>query len=190
MKLINGNIFAEIIQGCLDRRFVFRKCKGQVVIAKWPAKRAGLSELQQKQVSRFKEAAAYAKGVIADEEIRRLYDERAMESERFVSAYNLAISDYMCSPVIEYVDLSGYCGGLGDEIIIVATDNFKVANVMVEIYRDDGSLVEVGMADGMVGDPEAWVYYAQSEIASVAGYSVNVRVTDLPGNAVEKVVSL
>lgn len=190
MKLMNGNIFVEIIQECLDRRFVFRKCKGQVVIAKWPAKRAGLSELQQKQALRFKEAVVYAKKIIADKDIRMEYDEKAMESERVVSAYNLAISDYMRSPVIECVDLSGYCGGLGDEIIIVATDDFKVAGVMVEIYRDDGSLVEVGMANGMVGDPEAWIYYAQSEIASVAGYSVNVRVTDLPGNAVEKVVSL
>lgn len=188
MAILNENILVEVLKGCLDRRFVLRKCKGQIIISKKPAKRASLSEPQQKQLSRFKEAIAYAKAAIADEEIRKGYSKRAEKSDRNLSAYNVAISDYMHCPIIMGVDLSGYRGGLGDEIIIEATDDFKVEGMMVEIYRDDGSLVEVGMADEMIDKPDIWVYYAQSEIACVAGYTVNVRVTDLPGNITEKAV--
>lgn len=42
----------------------------------------------------------------------------------------------------------------------------------------------------MVGEPEVWIYYAQSGIARVAGCKVNVHVTDLPGNVDEKAVSV
>ena len=126
MKVMNENMLTEVLQGCLDGRFVMRKCKGQIVVSRKPAKRARLSGSQQRQVSRFKDATAYAKGAIADEEMRRGYDAKARESERYVSAYNVAISDYMHSPVIEGVDVDGYRGIVGDEIIIVATDDFKV----------------------------------------------------------------
>lgn len=190
MMILNENMLAEVLQGCLDGRFVLRKCKGQVVVSRKPAKRAGLSESQQKQVSRFKEATAYAKAAIADEEICKWYSERAEESDRNLSAYNVAVSDFLHCPVIGDIDLRRYSGKLGDEIRIIATDDFKVAGVMVEVLRDDGSLLEVGMAGYTPGNPEEWVYYAQSGIACLAGYKVNVRVTDLPGNVAEKTVSL
>jgi len=81
-------------------------------------------------------------------------------------------------------------GQLCDVIKISATDDFQVASVMIEILRDDGSLLEVGMAEYAISNPDEWVYYAQSSVASVSGYRVNVIVTDLPGNVTEKRVDL
>ena len=189
MTLIKDNSIMELLAGYLDRRFVFRKCKGQIIVAKKPVKKAPLSESQKKQTSRFKDAVVYAKAALADEEIRSLYAGRAAESDRPLSAFNVAVSDYMHLPVIKKVDLKDYMGGLGDYIMIVLAEDFSVVGVMVEIFRDDGSLLEVGMAERLEHLGE-WVYYAQSMVASVAGYRVNVRVTDLPGNVAEREVEI
>lgn len=190
MAVLKENIFIESLLGCLNSRFVIRRCKGQLIVAKKPVRKAPLSESQKRHTSRFKDAVVYAKTALADEEIRRGYQKRAEESGRILSAYNMAIADYMHGPVIGEIDLAGYRGCLADVIRIEATDNFGVAGVMVEILRDDGSLLEVGMAESVKGYPEGWVYYAQSMVASTRGYQVNVRVTDLPGNVTEKTVEL
>lgn len=186
MAIIDNNLFLLGATGMVGKQMVFRKCKGQIVVAKKSVRKVPLSELQQKQTSRFKDAVAYAKDAIADEEIRRLYAERAAKSERLLTAFNVAISDYLHAPVIRHLDLSNYSGMLGDRIGIVVAEDFSVVGVMVEIFRDDGSLLEVGMAERSVFNGGNWVYYAQSEVASTAGYKVNVRVTDLPGNMTEK----
>lgn len=185
MAVINDNIIFETVSGQLGRQFVIRKCRGQVIVSKRPAKRKSLSEGQQKQVSRFSEASRYAKIALADEDIKQIYAEKARKADRCMSAYTVAIADYLNGPVIRDVDLSGYRGGLQDEIRVLATDDFRVECVMIEILRDDGSLLEVGMA-GPAADGMEWVYYAQSVNNNLGGCKVIVSVSDLPGNVVRE----
>jgi len=190
MSIIEDNLFLMGASGMVGKQMVFRNCKGKTILAKPPRRTKQQSNAQQEHNSRFKGAVAYAKAAIADKEIRKGYNEKAAQSVRCLSAFNVAISDYMHSPVIRDIDLSYYRGQLCDVIKISATDDFQVASVMIEILRDDGSLLEVGMAEYAISNPDEWVYYAQSSVASVSGYRVNVIVTDLPGNVTEKRVDL
>lgn len=181
MAVLIDNFILASIAGQIGGQLVIRKRKGQVVISKSPSKRKSSSEAQRRQMKRFREATLYAKKALADEEIRQMYDDKACKADRCLSATNVAVADYLNGPVIRDVDLSGYSGGLQDEIRVFATDDFRVESVMVEIFRDDGSLLEVGMADP-AADELYWVYYAQSVNVSPEGCKLVVSVSDLPGN--------
>lgn len=188
MAIIYDNLVTTGLKGKFGDQVVFRTYKGHTVVSKKPIFNGERSDAQIKQISRFSQAASYAKSVLATDEIRQIYAEKAQNSTRQVNAYNLAIADYLHAPEIHKVDLNAYHGKLCDEILISATDDFEVNRVMIEIFRSDNSLLEVGVAQ-----PEAnnfdWIYYAQSVNDSFAGCKVVVSVTDLPGNlAVHEIV--
>ena len=74
--------------------FVFKiSKKGEAIIAQRPRKsKTGFSEAQKRQQQRFKEAAAYARAVLADPNIRAHYEEQALRLKK--QPYPLAVSDY------------------------------------------------------------------------------------------------
>jgi hypothetical protein len=74
-----------------------------------------------------------------------------------------------------------YCGEIGNLIIIIAKDDFKVKDVTITIYNASNELIERGAAvanrDGL-----SWQYACTRQNTNIAGSTIIAVATDLPGN--------
>lgn len=188
MAKSEDNLFTYGLRGMVGRQMVFRNRKGQITVSKRPRPPKTRSKDQRKHASRFKEAAIYAKAVLADEEIRKIYTERAaQDQEKIINAYNLAIGDYMKAPVIEKVNPDEYTGQAGERIIVSATDDFEVKEVTVEIRQSGGTFVEKGKALPDANGTD-WKYTTQLVNTLFTGSIITVSASDRPGNITRKEV--
>lgn len=185
MAIVKSNLFVLGTSGMVGNQMVYRNSKGKLILSKRPQRTKEQPEVQQKQMLRFKEATIYAKAALTDEDTRKAYAEKAQNSGNGLSAYNVAVADYLKAPVIRKVNLEGYSGQAGEEIVVSATDNFKVKEVKVEIRQSDDTLVEKGTALADINGLD-WKYMTQSVNALLAGSKVTVRVSDIPGNVTVK----
>lgn len=187
MAFINNNLFLLGATGMVGSQMVFRIRKGKIILSKRPQLPKQRTDAQIKHAMRFKEATIYAKAALTDEETYKAYREKAQNSEDALTAYNVAVADYLNLPVIKTVNLDGYSGQPGEEIIVSATDDFQVKEVMVEIRQSDHTLVEKGTT---IADANGlnWKYTTQSVNGLLAGSIITVRVSDRPGNVTVKEV--
>lgn len=188
MSKVKENDLTMGLSGKFGRQFIFRNVKGQTIAARQSAKsrkRSKQTQAQKDHINRFRAAVVYAKAALADEARRLAYAEKAANMTYAVSAYNIAVADYLHAPEINEINVSEYTGQAGEEIIVSAIDNFKVTEVKVEIRQGDDTLVEKGVAVVAPTGLE-WVYTTQSVNASPAGCRIIVRVMDTPGNATVK----
>jgi hypothetical protein len=82
---------------------------------------------------RFTKAVRYAQVQMADPVFGEKY-RLAAKAKGTSVPNNLAVQDYLRSPVIENLEVEAYHGEIGDEIIIDAFDDLEVEKVAVEIY--------------------------------------------------------
>jgi hypothetical protein len=178
MVQIKKNIVTKGFSGKLDT-IVFRVRGGKTIVSTAPEhKEHELSQAQKNHRKNFQEAILYGKSVLADAGRKAEYKEVADEGQ---SAYNVAVADFLNAPAIEEIDVNKYTGQPGSTITVQASDDFKVAEVQIAIYNNDGSLVEKGFA---VQQPNLadWLYTATAVNSELPGDKVVVRVTDIPGN--------
>ncbi|MBP1640241.1 MAG: hypothetical protein H6Q17_1824 [Bacteroidetes bacterium] len=174
-----NNIVTHGLSGTVGDMLVFRNRAGKTIVSAKPKERTGEpSEAQIKHQSRFQEATLYGKSVLADPTLKEEYKAAAPEG---VTAYNVAVSDFMHAPNIKEVNVSKYTGKTGDTIEVEVTDDFKVMTVSVTIYNADGSEVEHGNAVQQVNEAK-WLYTATITNASLSGDKIVIRAFDLPGN--------
>ena len=124
----------------------------------------------------------YGKAKIKEPTEKAEYAEKA---EGLVTAFNVAVADFMHAPHIDEIDLTGYTGQAGDTIRVRATDDFKVTQVRVTITNADGTLVEEGDAVQQENTID-WVYSATAVNESTEGDKIVVSATDKPGHAAEQ----
>ncbi|UYQ95669.1 hypothetical protein MKQ68_11200 [Chitinophaga horti] len=147
---------------------------GRLIIAKAPRKRPGRgTDGQERTKAQFKEGAAWSAKVRKSAALHAVYKAGLYDA---LNVHNLAIADFLQAPVIHAVEV-------GDQgIMVMATDNFKVAGVTVKIYNGKGQLVEGGKAvqekDG------TWLYVPCKE--QLDGCRILVSARDLPGNEAVK----
>ncbi len=91
------------------------------------------------------------------------------------------MADLQQAPNIDSIDLSGYTGKVDEQIIILATDDFKVISVAVNISNDDGTLVEEGAAV-LSATGLNWIYTTTDLNANLSGDKITVEATDTAGN--------
>jgi hypothetical protein len=96
-----------------------------------------------------------------------------------MTAFVLAVADFLHAPSVDEIDLTGYTGRPGGTIVVRASDDFEVVQVSLVIRAGDGTLVEQGPATLESG---AWRY--TTTVAAPVGAPVVVEVTacDRPGN--------
>jgi hypothetical protein len=159
---------------------VFRRRNGKTFICRRPntsrAKRS--SPAQQSVVSRFKAAVLFARTILKNPVIRKLYKAKAKPGQ---SAYNRAVADYFTAPTIVEINTGQYTGLPGSQIRIWAEDDFKVASVLVSIISSGGKLIETGEAY-LDAHGCYWIYLAVQQNKTLAGTTVTVTACDLPGN--------
>ncbi len=173
------NIVTEGFSGKI-RQLVFRQWYGQTIIGKRPRHSATTSAAQLNIQSTFKDAAVYAKAAITDPATKQAYKAKAKPGQ---TAYNLALADFFNAPAIGDIDTSNYSNQAGSSIRIAVTDDFKVAAVTVTI-ENNNRLVEQGPAT-LTSDGLHWLYNA-TVFNAVAGNSITVTATDLPGHSITK----
>lgn len=176
MKAI-PNPFLDGLSGQMNN-IVFRMVRGKVVIARRPtlsSEEPSANQLEQRE--RFAEAASWGKSVMADSDLRAMYEEKA--EEKGVPVFSLTIADFFNTPTIRKVDVFGYNGNVGDTITVRASDDVGVAKVHVSISALDGSPIENGEAVETGDDSGTWIYTATVQGQPTA--KIQVVAVDHPG---------
>jgi hypothetical protein len=182
MAKSRNNVITYGLSGKVGDILIFRQIDGKTVVSKVVEQKNTASDEQKKQRKRFQRATLYAKGAVHDKQTADLY--AAASKKRKLSAYNIAVADFFHGPDIDTVDLSGYAGVAGDEIRIIASDDFAVKSVHVTITNADGSLVEEGYASQ--GIANSWIYVAQQDNECLDGDKIQITAADFPGNVAEQ----
>lgn len=187
MATSKENVITKTYRGKFANQVVFRNRNGQSVLAKPPKKQAGEpSEAQMETRKNFLKASRWAKSIITDPVLGPDYEARAGNGK---SAYVLAMTDFLCPPVIDAIDASGYRGNIGDKIMVDASDDFSVAEVRLKIANPQGEVVEEGLCQ-KDQHHENWVFTATETVASITGLILTARVKDNPGHAGEAMLTL
>jgi hypothetical protein len=181
MSKVAKNIVTHGLSGKLDDLIVFRQRAGKTIVAAKPSKMANPTDVQLQHREHFQEAVIYAKGVLADPQKKEAYEPSATNGR---SVYNVALADFLKAPKIEEIDISDYTGQPGGVIRVRAIDDFKVAEVSVNITTPDGTEIEQGLA---VQDTNLldWIYTATTTNNLIQGNKIVVLVSDVPGGQAE-----
>ena len=166
---------------------VFRVIRGKVVVSRKPDTTGIVySESQIAHRQRFKQATVYGKGVMANEEVRPLYE--AAAKEKNIPVFAITIADFFNAPEIHNVDVTNYHGSAGDKISILASDDFGVASVHVTLKDGMGNPIESGEAIESVQGSGQWIY----TVTTTSGSTVTAQVVamDRPGGTAVKTVNL
>ena len=180
------NTIIHGVSGKFGEQIVFRQVNGKTLLCQAPKRGGESSPKQLEQQDKFAKASQYAVNALEDSNLLTDYTLEA-KKRKSMSAYNVAVADYLNPPNIELVDTSAYTGSVGDRIKVQAFDDFKVTVVMVQIQAADDSVIEEGTATQQGLE---WIYTVKTVNANRAGTKINVKATDLPGNVAEESVEL
>jgi hypothetical protein len=180
MAKVKNNLVIHGLSGMLGKQLVVRRTKnGQYIVSAAPNQpKQELTDAQKEHREKFRQAVLFAKGALKSPEYQEAADARG------VSAYNVAVADFLHPPEIQKIDLSSYQGQADEKIATTAVDDVKVKTVGVMIVNDDGTLVEKGTA--VVGDANTnqWLYTTR-QAATSASVKIVVDVADLAGQVAE-----
>jgi hypothetical protein len=179
MAKSKNNLVTHGLSGKLGGTLVFRQVNGETIVTQMPARNAKLTEKQEAVRKNFQQATIYATGAVRDPVTGELYAAAAKKTKG-LSAYNVAVADFLHAPSIKTIDLSKYTGVAGDEIHIVASDDFAVQSVHVSISNHDASLGEEGYATQAAC--KLWVYVTSQDNNYAEGTRIVVSASDIPGN--------
>ena len=89
------NPVIELLTGKIGSMVFRRSHTGKVSLVASPdMSRVKWSPAQKEHRRRFKQAVAYARGVMADPEIRQVYERMAAEKKKNKRPFDMAVSDY------------------------------------------------------------------------------------------------
>ncbi len=162
-------------------KMVFKERQGMDIVAEKPDQvNQPNTPAQLQQRENFRQAAAYAKGALADPQVNAAYSVKAKEPHS--SPIAVAVKDWMTPPTVTAIDLSHYSKHAGDAIYIAAQDDFEVTGVTVAIEDNAHVAVESGTAtfDATSG---SWKYLATVDASAKAGLTVKATAQDRPGNS-------
>jgi hypothetical protein len=93
------------------------------------------------------------------------------------------VADFFNAPRVDEIDLSTYQGAAGDEVVILASDDFDVLEVQVEIRDLRGNPIEQGAATEIPPDSGRWVYSASADVDPGTTVKFRVIANDRPGGS-------
>ena len=128
----------------------------------------------------FGRAVAYGKTVMADPARLAFYEGLAEQKE--MPAFSLCVGDYLNPPTMDDLDLSGYKGQVGDQILITTHDDIGVVKVRVELTRTDGSNIESGEAIELGAGSGNWAYIVTAPVATGTDIFIEAQAFDRPGS--------
>lgn len=180
MSKTDNNPVLNGVSGMLGKTLVIRQVNGRTIISNRPKKRDKPTDHQLKTKEKFMRAVAYAKQQIADPERKSLY--KAGVNRTIPNAYTAALKDFLNAPVVREINVTTYKGEVGNVIHIVATDDFEIVSLIVDIYDGAGALLESGEAVRADLTLVGWNYVATLVNEKIAGSRIVVTAKDRPGN--------
>ena len=159
MATTKNNVIVKGASGKFGKQIVFSQRAGKTIMSKPPLRTAPPTQKQKEQQAKFAQAATYAKNALLDPSLKADYTTEAKKRQD-VSAYNMAMTDYLRPPVITN---------------------------KVQIEDADESPVEQGNATLIEGK---WTYTTTATNASTAGDKIIITATDRPGNTTKKEITL
>jgi hypothetical protein len=176
MAIVVNNILIQSVRGTLGDEFTIYERNGRIIIAKKRGRSKNQPTAKQLEARyKMRIAAAYAKEIIKDPDLKAYYQSLAGPGQ---NAYNMAVKDAYRAPEIQHITLED------QEVIVTVKDEFRVAEVQVQVKDNEGRIVERGRAF-LSRNGVDWHY--KVTILPVGGKVVVVAV-DLPGN--EKIKEL
>lgn len=181
MARIIENLLIEGARGNVGKQIVYRKHGNKTTIGKMPRfdPNQPATDSQQNVREQFGSASAYATGAMGNEELKKAYQRKAKPG---VTAYNMAMRDFLKAPVVKAIETATYNGTPGSFLTITAKDDFRVTSVKVSIYSANGVLIEEGDAVLDAINRLKWRYGASQANAAPPGSVIRAVATDLPGN--------
>lgn len=159
---------------------VFKRYHDEVIMSRTPDMSGNTpTPGQTAHRERFRLAVLYGNTVLADPAKRSIYE--AAAKGKGLPAFAVTVGDFLKAPSVEEIDLSGYTGQMGETIRVIASDDFEVAGVAVNIMRADGTVIEQGGATPS-GNDSSWSYTTTAALPAGQNVSIEVTATDRPGN--------
>jgi len=147
-------------------------------------RKGGATGGQIAECNRFTQASRWAIKTIADPDEYAFYVSKAKKK---MNAYNTAMTDFLNPPKVTAIDVSRSSGNPGEEIVVTASDDFCIKQVMFEIHAPSGDVLEQGPCRpderGFI-----WAYTTTTAISAVPGITVRAIATDKPGHKGELTV--
>jgi hypothetical protein len=187
MSISSDNIVTRNLHGKFGNQVVFRVRHGQSIMAVLPHyNQKGPIGGQARVRREFKLAAAWAREAIADPELKAAYKAQAPGR---MTAFAMAMTNYLRAPRVTLIDVSGYTGQEGEQIGVTAIDFFRIVGVKVTIVSPSGEILEEGECS--LGETEnGWVYVAQRPLSVLPGMLVLAVAINLPQKRAELSVTL
>ena len=175
MAIVKDNLILQMVRGTLGDQLTIYERNGVIIMAakRGPSKK----KPTQKQLEaryKMKLAAAYAKAMLRDPELKAAYAAKAGPGQ---NAYNIAVRDAFNSPEIQNIRLEEE-----NTVVVSAKDDFRVAGVKVQVLDAEGKSVEFGSAV-MGRNGVDWRYKVQQ---LPPGGKIVAIAEDLPGNVARK----
>ena len=175
MAIVKDNLILQMVRGTLGDQLTIYERNGIIIMAakRGPSKKKP-TQKQLKARYKMKLAAAYAKAMLRDPELKAAYAAKAGPGQ---NAYNIAVRDAFNSPEIQNIRLEAE-----NTVVVSAKDDFRVAGVKVNVLDASGQRVESGSAV-MGRNGVDWSYKVQQ---LPAGGKIVAIAEDLPGNVTRK----
>ncbi|QHS63759.1 hypothetical protein [Chitinophaga agri] len=170
MAIVKDNILLQLVRGTIGKQLTIYERNGQIIMAK--KRRPSNRKPTQKQLEarhKMRVAADLARDMMNDPAIKAYYASLAGPGQ---NAYNMAVKDAYRSLEVQQLRLEG------TEVVVTTQDEFRVAEVQVQVVDADGVIKESGPA--VLGrNGIDWRYHPTT---LPAGGKIIVVVADLPGN--------
>jgi len=178
MALVKDSLLLQAVRGTLGDQITIYERNGQIIMAKKRGKsRKKPTKKQLEAREKLQVAAAYAKVMLKDPELKAYYQSKAGPGQ---NAYNMAIKDAYRAPEVQGVRVEE------TSVVVTAKDEFRVAEVVVQVMDARGEVLERGVA--VAGRNGVDWYYRV--VSLPVGGTVRVVVVDLPGNETVVVLKL
>jgi hypothetical protein len=174
MALVKGSMLLQFVRGSLGDEFTIYERNDQVILAKKRGrskKKPTQKQLQARE--KMKIAAAYAKVILEDPEVKAYYKSKAGPGQ---NAYNMAVKDAYNAPEVQRIQLED------TTVVVTAKDEFRVAEVEIRVLDADDIQQERGKA--IPGRNGVDWYYKATQLPK--GGRIIVVAVDLPGNETVK----
>jgi hypothetical protein len=165
MAKVTLNKLLEVLSGAVGGLVFRQRPDGTIILSGSPRhNKRKTTQKQKAHRERFRQAAKHARWAARKHPI---YAELAKGTWK--SAYNFALSDWWHPPVIHQVQRQA------DKILVQASDNIRVAKVVIKVRDGQGNLLEKG--EGVPQAGEWWEY-----IPNTSGATITVEAWDLAEN--------
>jgi len=178
MAKLNLNPLLTSIQGRIGDLVFVREGDRISVRAKAEKLPQFRSPAQTAHTARFVVASRWARTLLADPAMHALYQKACHDH---LTPHNAAVSDFMHPPVVDAIDLDSFTGNPGDVIRILASDDFRIVRLTVQILAVDRQILEEGEAEWN-GPSVCWAYIAQTPVPPETTVLIEAAAVDLPGN--------